>query len=172
MSQDWKKLAQEWADNEIGLVAEVDCTDEGEPLCELNDVEGFPTIKYGDPSALEDYEGGRGFDELSSFAKDNLKPICSPSKLENCDEEKKKEIEALFALSTEEIDAKISGFEKKLQEAESSFLGEVEKLQEKFEQLSKEKERKVAEVKNSGFSLLKSVKAAKAKSDESSSDEL
>ena len=39
------------------LVADVDCTTEGKPLCEENGVQGFPTIKWGSPDALEDYEG-------------------------------------------------------------------------------------------------------------------
>lgn len=39
-------------------------------------VEGFPTIKFGDPANLEDYEGEREFDDLAKFAKDNLGPRC------------------------------------------------------------------------------------------------
>ena len=44
-------------------------------------VEGFPTIKFGDPANLEDYEGEREFDDLAKFAKDNLGPRCHG---ENC----------------------------------------------------------------------------------------
>ena len=39
-------------------------------------VEGLPTIKFGDPANLEDYEGEREFDDLAKFAKDNLGPRC------------------------------------------------------------------------------------------------
>jgi hypothetical protein len=54
MAADWEKLAGEWADHKVGLVAEVDCTqDDGQKLCEENGVEGFPTIMYGDPGGLE-----------------------------------------------------------------------------------------------------------------------
>merc|ERR1712012_892757 len=36
------------------LIAEVDCTEEGnKDLCAANGVQGFPTLKWGDPSALE-----------------------------------------------------------------------------------------------------------------------
>ena len=47
-------------------------------LCQVDDVgvEGFPTIKFGDPANLEDYEGEREFDDLAKFAKDNLGPRC------------------------------------------------------------------------------------------------
>lgn len=54
MASDWEKLAEEWKDHAVGLIAEVDCTEEsGKPLCEEYGVEGFPTLMYGDPSAPE-----------------------------------------------------------------------------------------------------------------------
>ena len=36
---------------------------------ELEDikVQGFPTIKWGDPSSLEDYKGGRDYEALNIF---------------------------------------------------------------------------------------------------------
>merc|ERR1711865_1142264 len=53
------------------LVGDVDCTAAGKPLCDSNGVRGFPTIKFGDPSNLEDYKGGRDFDALSKFASES-----------------------------------------------------------------------------------------------------
>merc|ERR1740117_1526593 len=67
------------------LVGDVDCTAAGKPLCDSNGVRGFPTIKFGDPSNLEDYKGGRDFDALSKFASENLKPVCSPANIDLCD---------------------------------------------------------------------------------------
>merc|ERR1712165_683306 len=159
------KLAGEWEGNDIGLVAEVDCTADGKSLCDANGVKGFPTLKYGDPTALDDYQGGRTFSDLSKFAKDNLKPICSPTKLELCDDDKKKEIETLMALSDDEIKAKIVVEEKKLDEAEEDFKNEVQKLQEKYQSLMEEKDAKTAAVKAAGLGLMKSVVAFKAKAD-------
>jgi len=165
MAPDWEKLAGEWEGNAIGLVAEVDCTAEGKPLCDANGVKGFPTLKYGDPTALDDYQGGRTFSDLSSFAKDNLKPTCSPSKIELCDDEKKKEIETLMALSSDELSEKIAAEEKKLEDAEEEFKNEVQKLQEKYQSLMEEKDAKAAAVKAAGLGLMKSVVAFKAKAD-------
>ncbi len=165
MAPDWEKLSEEWAGNDIGLVAEVDCTADGKPLCDANGVKGFPTIKYGDPTALDDYQGGRSFDDLSSFAKTNLKPICSPSKLELCDDDKKKEIEELMAMSDDDIKTKIAAEEKKLDDAEEEFKNEVQKLQEKYQSLMEEKDAKAAAVKAAGLGLMKSVLAFKAKAD-------
>merc|ERR1739846_130396 len=163
MAPDWEKLAGEWEGNEIGLVAEVDCTAEGKPLCDANGVKGFPTLKYGDPTALDDYQGGRTFSDLSSFAKDNLKPTCSPSKIELCDDDKKKEIETLMALSSDDLSEKIAAEEKKLEDAEEDFKNEVQKLQEKYQALMEEKDAKAAAVEAAGLGLMKSVKAFKAK---------
>merc|ERR1712113_706038 len=89
MAPDWEKLAKEWEGHEIGLVAEVDCTAEGKPLCDANGVKGFPTLKYGDPSALDDYKGGRSLSDFKTFATANLKPVCSVSNIDLCDDEKK-----------------------------------------------------------------------------------
>merc|ERR1712038_2082441 len=165
MAPDWEKLAGEWEGNDIGLVAEVDCTADGKPLCDANGVKGFPTLKYGDPTALDDYQGGRSFSDLSSFATENLKPICSPSKLELCDDEKKAEIEKLMAMSEDDINASITKEEKKLEDAEEEFKNEVQKLQEKYQSLMEEKDAKAAAVKAAGLGLMKSVVAFKAKAD-------
>ena len=49
MAADWEKLAKDWEGHAVGLIAEVDCTDPaGKPVCEEFDVEGFPTLMYGD----------------------------------------------------------------------------------------------------------------------------
>jgi len=151
------------------LVADVDCTAEGKPLCDSNGVKGFPTIKYGDPSALEDYKGGRDFDALKKFADENLKPMCSPTNIDLCDDDKKKQIEELQAMSAADLDAKIKESEKKMEDAEKTFENEVKKLQSTYEQLQKDKEATMIEIKNSGLGLMKAVKAAAAKA---SHDEL
>merc|ERR1712066_405299 len=133
----------------------------GKPLCEEHGVQGFPTIKWGDPSALEDYEGGRDYEELETFAKENLKPLCSPKNLDLCDDDKKKQISDLMARSIEDLEAEIAKKEAEAKEAEETFDAEVQKLQEKYEQLEKEKTAKQKEIKESGLGLMKAVKAAK-----------
>jgi gas vesicle protein len=163
MKPAWDQLMGEYKDHATALVADVDCTAEGKPLCDSNGIQGFPTIKHGSWGALEDYQGGRSFDDLKKFADENLKPSCGPSNLDLCDDDKKKEIEELMALSDDEIEKKISEGEDKLKEADTTFEGEVKKLQEKYESLMKEKDEAIAAVKSSGLGLLKSVSAAKAK---------
>ena len=65
----------EFAGSATQLVADVDCTADGKSLCETVGVRGYPSIKWGDPSDLQDYQGGRDFDALKNFADENLKPI-------------------------------------------------------------------------------------------------
>ena len=161
MKPAWDKLVADFEGSKTALVADVDCTAAGKPLCDSNGVQGFPTIKYGDPNALEDYQGGRDYDALKKFADENLKPVCGPSNLDLCDDEKKKEIEELMALSAEDLDGKITEGEGKIEAAEKLFKDELEALQKNYEKLMKDKEATIAEVKASGLGLLKSVKAAK-----------
>ena len=161
---DWEKLSDEWDGNDIGLVAEIDCTAPGgRVLCEANDIRGVPALKYGDPLNLEDYQGGRDYDSLAEFAKENLKRLCSPSNMDLCDDETKAQIEEILALPDEELDAKITDYEKQLRDADELFHSEIEKLQASFRLLSEEKDAKQAAVKDAGLGLLKSVKIARSK---------
>merc|ERR1719379_331931 len=127
MKPAWDKLMKNWNKGDrakTSLVADVDCTAEGKPLCEEHGVKGFPSIKWGDPSRLEDYEGGRDYDALKKFAKENLKPVCSPTNIDLCDADKKKEIADI----------------------ESNFEAEVKKLQETYGKLQEDKDSKIADI--------------------------
>mmetsp|Transcript_26863 Transcript_26863/g.30703 ORF Transcript_26863/g.30703 Transcript_26863/m.30703 type:complete len:220 (-) Transcript_26863:279-938(-) len=163
MKPDWDKLMEASKDSTTQLIADVDCTAGGKPICEDNGVQGFPTLKYGDPSDLQDYQGGRDFDSLEKFIKDELKPMCSPSNLDLCDDDKKAEIEKIQALSDEDLNSKIEEEQKKSEDAEAKFKEEVSKLQETYQKLMDEKEAAQAAVKAAGLGLLKSVKAARSK---------
>jgi len=162
MKPAWDALMAEYSSHPTILVADVDCTAAGKPLCDQVGVKGYPTIKYGDPANLEDYKGGRDEATLKAHAK-TLKPACSPANIELCDDSAKAEIEALQALPAAELDAKISEKEKILEEAEATFKTEVEKLQKKYEELMKVKDEKEAAVKDAGLGLMKAVKAAAKK---------
>jgi len=165
MKPAWDKLITKFEGSASALVADVDCTTEGKALCEEHGVQGFPTIKWGDPSALEDYEGGRDYDALETFATENLKPMCSPKNVDLCDADKKAQIEKLMAMSAADLNAEIEKKDAELKEAETTFDAEVQKLQEKYEALEKAKTEKQKEIKESGLGLMKAVKAAKGSSE-------
>jgi len=160
MKPAWDKLMEEFKDSKTALVADVDCTVH-QDLCGKHGVQGYPTIKYGDPNNLEDYQGGRDFDDLQKFAKENLGPTCGPANLDLCDADQKAKITEAQALSEADLEAKITAEEKKISDAEDNFKSEVEKLQATYEKLSKEKDETIANVKKSGLGMLKSVRAAK-----------
>jgi len=151
---------EEFKDSKTALIGDVDCTVH-QDLCSKHGVQGYPTIKYGDPNNMEDYQGGRSLDDLQTFAKENLGPSCGPANLDLCDADQKKAVEDAMALSDADLDAKIKEGEDALSSAEDTFKSEVEKLQTKYESLMKEKDETIANVKKGGLGLLKSVKAHK-----------
>ncbi|KAI2494713.1 intramolecular oxidoreductase [Fragilaria crotonensis] len=108
----WERLAEDWVGHEVGLVAEVDCT-VAESLCEDFQVQGYPTLFYGDPLAPETYAGDLEYEALSEFAKENIaKPICSVHKTEFCSDEEKLVIAELEGLSLTDVTAKLNEIEK------------------------------------------------------------
>merc|ERR1719382_1972303 len=141
MAPDWEKLSEEWEGNTVGLVAEVDCTAEGKELCETNSVKGFPTLKWGDPSALEDYQGGRSLEDFQKFAKENLKPVCSPKNIDLCDADKKATIEKYQAMDAAELKKLVDAEETKITDAEENFKSEVQKLQDQYQKLMNDKDK-------------------------------
>lgn len=164
MKPAWDRLMKEFnTDSSSALIADVDCTAEGKPLCDANGVKGFPSIKYGDPSALEDYKGGRDYDSLKKFASENLKPMCSPSNIDLCDDEKKAEIEAFMSMDSADLEAKIAEGDAKIAEAETTFKSELETLQASYQKLMSDKDETIEKVNSSGLGLMKSVLAAKTK---------
>jgi len=165
MKPAWDKLMAKFDGHASALVGDVDCTEEGKPLCEENGVQGFPTIKWGAAGALEDYEGGRDYEDLETFATENLKPVCSPSNIDLCDADKKAQIEQYLKMSDADLADAIEKKDAESKEAEEHFDEEVKKLQETYEQLEKDKTAKQAEVKASGLGLMKAVKASKGSSD-------
>jgi hypothetical protein len=164
MKPDWDKLMKAFADHDTTLVADVDCTTEGKALCDQAGVRGYPTIKHGDPSNLEDYKGGRDYAAMEKFAK-GLKPVCSPAKIELCEPEMKAKIEEFQKMSPADLDAAIKVKDDESAAAEQFFKDEVDKLQKNYQKLQEDKEATVTAVKDSGLGLMKSVKASAGKAE-------
>jgi len=162
MKPAWDTLMEEFKDSKTVIVGDVDCTADGKSLCEANGVQGYPTIKSGDPSALEDYSGARDLDGLREFAK-GLKPVCSPSNMDLCDAEGKAAIEKVMALSDDDIAKQIADGEKQISDADETFNTSLEKLQNQYTELVKVKEDTIKAVKASGLGMLKAVQAHKKK---------
>jgi len=98
------------------LVADVDCTADGKELCTKHGVSGYPTIKYGDPAELKDFNGARSYDDLKKFADENLGPSCGPTNLDLCPEGDKTKLEAFMKMSAGKLEGKIRNSLKVLEE--------------------------------------------------------
>jgi len=159
---DWDKLMRNWNRGDrarTSLVADVDCIGAGKALCDLFGVEGFPTIKWGNPAALEDYEGGRDYEGLEAFANEKLMPVCGPTNLDFCDEETKARIAGLIAMPGDELQARIEEGKDEINQARVTFEEEVKKLEETFQQLRKIKQHEISNIKASGLTLMLAVKS-------------
>merc|ERR1711920_406113 len=156
MKPAWDKLIKEYADSPTALVADVDCTAAGKDLCETVGVEGFPSIKYGDPSDLQDYEGGRDFKALKKFA-DDLGPLCSPANLDLCSEEKKKQIKEYMDMGAAKLDELVSSKEAEVKKLQSDFDTMLEGLQKQYQEANEKKDADIKAIKDPGLGLAKAV---------------
>merc|ERR1712187_1041919 len=139
-----------------------------------NDVRGYPSIKYGDPTDLKDYNGGRSFEELKKFAEENLGPSCGPDNIDLCDEEKKALIEKFQAMDVdtlkkeiEEAQAKIDKIDAKSQKVIDGITEKIAAEQKNLEAEKKKKNDLVAkETKKTGVGIMKKIVTAQKKKEE------
>jgi len=105
MAGDWAKLEKDFEGHAVALVGSVDCTDdENDQICEDFNVEGFPTLAWGDASSAEQYEGGRDYESLKEFADEHVtKPVCSIFNVEVCSDKEKAEITAMEGKTDKEL---------------------------------------------------------------------
>lgn len=170
MKPAWDSLMKEYEDSESVLVGDVDCIEGGKSLCDEVGVKGFPTIKYGDPTNLQDYSGGRDEAALKTFT-ETLKPGCVVDTLENCSEEEKETIAELQEKPVEDLKALVLAETKEREQANTDFKSEVEKLQAVFEKLSKDRDSTLEDIKdryNIGF--VKQLIKSESKEEERKSD--
>jgi len=145
-------------DHATTLIADVDCTAGGQSLCNEVGVRGYPTIKHGDPSDLQDYKGGRDLASLKKFA-EGLGPQCSPANIDLCDDAKKAQIKEFMAMSSADREKQVTAKEAELEKLESDFKTFVEGLQKTYSEANEKKDKDIEAIKASGLGLLKSVQA-------------
>ena len=139
MAEDWKLVGDEFANNTDVVIAEVDCTNQksgADKLCEENEIQGLPTLKYGEIVDLDEYDGERDYISMSSFAKDSLRPVCGPANLDLCDDEMKATIDKFMKMSDSELSELITEKEKKLHDAKKVFEDGMAALDREYEEAS------------------------------------
>ena len=125
------------------------------------------TLKYGDPSDLQDYQGGRDEKDLKKFASEKLGPQCGTKNLHLCSDEKKAQIAAFQAMGSDKLGEFIGEQEAKIKDLNENFSKQVEDLQKLYEGYMKDKEAAEAALKGQGLGLAKAVrKSLEAKTDE------
>ena len=102
MKPAWDKLMKKHEGSETLLVGDADCEGSGSALCDAVGVEGFPTIKWGSPDDLQDYEGGRDSKSLVKFA-GKLTPMCGVHNLGACNSKKVSQIKQMQTMSEAEL---------------------------------------------------------------------
>ena len=115
MAPAWNQLGETFnAETSSVLIADVDCTADGQSLCEEYEVRGYPTIKYfvdGDLKG-QDYQSGRDYGSLEAFVHETLEVKCNISDPVNCTEKEKAYLEKMKAKSSEDRKAQIDRLSK------------------------------------------------------------
>jgi len=161
MKPAWDKLGDEYKTSKTVIIGDVDCTVH-QNLCQKFGVQGYPTIKYftGATSAQGDaYNGGRDYDTLSKWAKENLGPSCGADNIDLCSAEQKKIITEKQALSVADLDKEIEAKEAEVKQADTDLDDLLKSLQEQYEAGKKKKDDTVAAL-SPEIALLRSVKRA------------
>ena len=144
MAPAWDALTADFKDSKEIFVGECDCTGGCKSLCESVGVQGYPTIKYGDPSMLQDYKGQRDYDTMKSHALTNIKLSCSPSRRDLCTDAEQTEMDEIMAMEQSAVLAAIKEREDKVAEVEKEFQTGVEGLQKQYKQMMETKEQKTS----------------------------
>jgi len=158
MKPDWDSLGAEYKDSKTVLIADVDCTAGGKPLCDKFGVRGYPTIKYFNPpdEEGEDYKGGRDLAALKKFVESDLGPGCSADTKENCSAEQLKELETYIAMDAGERATKLETMKAALKKAEDDHNELLKGLQAQF----KESQDGLEKLKEDSAPVIKMLKAA------------
>lgn len=109
MKPDWDRLAEESPADVV--IADVDCGKE-EDLCSEVGVTGYPTIKYYVDGEETDFQGGRSFDDLSTFVSEELAAQCTFDMPDLCSDKAKKYIEKWSAKSADEKKTEVERLDK------------------------------------------------------------
>ena len=157
---DWDKLSKLWENHKVGLVAEVFCdSEDGEPMCDVFEVAGFPSVYYGDPQSPEIYTGKLDFDSLSKLANEHISTLpCSVRNLHLCDEATKKIVEKLQKKSQVDLEKLEKDVLEKVRVEQTKFDKAAFEIQKKYEALTKDFNAKIDKLRSdSDFKWIQQV---------------
>jgi thioredoxin-like negative regulator of GroEL len=156
LSKAWERLGNEWHDREgHALIGNVNC-DEQVELCKRFEINGTPTLIYGDSGNFQEYLGDKDFISLNQFAEE-IFASCGPYNREACSEKGKALLNELMSLTIQDIDYRIQTLIDKEQEAEHYFDEGMMELQKEYDYINQEHELTKAELKRE-IKLLKKLR--------------
>ena len=158
MAPAWDALMEDFKDSDTLFVGECDCTADCKDLCNDVGVQGYPTVKFGSPGALEDYKGARDYESMKRHA-ETIKPACTPKRRQVCSSEELQQIDGLLSKSKDDLQKLIKEQEAVIETVESEFKTSLESLQATYTNLVKVKDEKKAQVEASGLRMMRSVLA-------------
>jgi len=165
MKPAWDELMIQYDDSENILIADVDCINSGKDLCSLVGVKGFPTIKHGDPTKLEDYKGEHDADSLKKFASE-LKPMCNVETMENCDEDLISIINIFKGKTEDELQQMVDDEERENRMIDTLFETKVKKLKKQYDALYETTKKSILETAHKyNISIVKVVLSQKEQMD-------
>ena len=162
MKPAWDKLGDEYKSSKTVLIGDVDCTKE-QDLCQKYGVQGYPTIKYftGATSSQGDaYNGGRDYDTLSKWAKDNLGPACNRQEHRPLQRRAEEAHQGEAGSLRGGLDKEIADQEAELKKADDDLEELLKSLQSQYEAGKQKKDDTIAAL-SPKLALLRSVKRAK-----------
>jgi hypothetical protein len=170
MKPDWDSLGAKFKDSKTVLIADVDCTAGGKPLCDKFGVRGYPTIKYFNPpdEEGEDYKGGRDLPALKKFIETELGPGCSADTKENCSPEQLKDLEKYMTMDAGERESQLTALKDALKKAEDDHNELLKGLQEQF----KTSQDALEKLKEDSAPTIKMLKAATPSAKAAGKDEV
>jgi len=173
MKPDWDSLGAEYKDSTKVVIADVDCTAAGKPLCEKYGVRGYPTIKFFNPpdDQGEDYKGGRDLATLKKFVESDLGPGCSVDALENCSPEQKTELEKYVAMPAEERAKMLADLKEEMSAADKKHEDLLKELQATYKKSTEDLE-KLKEASAPKIKLLRAATPSEAPADAAPKDEV
>lgn len=136
LKPDWDRLGNAHDADSHVLIGDVDCTsDVGKPLCERHNVRGFPTLKHIYGTMVDDYKGGRIFEEIRDYAA-GLKPLCSPAAYENCSAEQLELMKSLEAMEDVARHTRLTTLETELKTKEDDLKALLDRVKKEYETAS------------------------------------
>lgn len=111
MKPAFDQLSGDYEGHPSVLIADVDCTADGQSLCQAKGVSGYPTIKYYVDGEENAYQGSREYDGLKAFVEENLEPKCSVEEQDGCTQREKDYIAKMQAKGAADIAKQLARME-------------------------------------------------------------